>query len=255
MRYLGRIILVVSLGLVLSAAAHSQSADEPRDKELTSAEARLSYTLGRKMGTSIKNQKLDVELEPFMRGIRDVLMDAESLVPDEEMSEILKEFRVKRKAKVKKAREKLAAENLIAGQEFLAENAEKEGVVALPSGLQYRVLQSGDGKQPGDKDKVSIHYRASLVDGTEIGSTFGREVPFSFQLDSAIPGQQEALKLMRVGDRWQLFIPTELGYGETGRPGLIGPNEALIFEVELLSVGEADAKPAEEQPAETETQK
>ncbi len=254
MRYLVRIIQIVLLGLVLSATAHSQSAEAPADEELKSEEARLSYTLGRKMGTSIKSEKLDVQTEPFLRGIHDVFMDVDSPVSEEEMKEILKTFRVARKEKVKKAREKLAAENLRVGEEFLAENAKKEGVVVLLSGLQYRVLQSGDGKQPSDKDKVSIHYRANLIDGTEIGNTFGREVPFSFQLETAIPGQSEALKLMRVGDKWQLFIPTELAYGERGRPGLIGPNEALIFEVELLSVGEPETKPAEAEkpPAESE---
>ncbi len=244
MRNLVRIIQVVSLGLVLSATAHSQPAGAPGDEELKSEEARLAYTLGRKMGTSIKNQQLDVEREPFLRGLHDVFMDVESQVPEEEMTEILKTFRVARKEKVRKAREKLAADNLRVGEEFLAENAKKEDIVVLPSGLQYRVLESGDGKQPAEKDKVSINYRANLIDGTEVGNTFGREVPFSFQLESAIPGQVEALKLMHAGDKWQLFIPTELAYGERGRPGLIGPNEALIFEVELLSVGEPDTKPA-----------
>ncbi len=243
MRHLGRRIGAISLGVILTAA-HSRSADESRGKELASEKARISYSLGRKAGATIEEQKLDVELDPFMRGIRDVLTGAESPLTDEEMREVLETVRSDRMRREREEREALAAQNLKAGREFLAENARKDGVVVLTSGLQYRILQSGKGEQPGVNDKVSIHYRATLVDGTQIGSTYGREVPFSFRLETAIPGHLEALQLMRAGDKWRLFIPTELAYGEQGRPGLIGPNETLIFDVELLSVAGAESKPA-----------
>jgi FKBP-type peptidyl-prolyl cis-trans isomerase len=244
---------------MLTAAADSGLADATQDKDkvLMSEEARASYSLGQKMGATIKRQQLETEIGPFMRGIRDALTGAEPLLTDEEMSAIRTAYFKKHQEMVENKKKELAAKNLEAGKEFLAENAEKEGVVALPSGLQYKIIESGDGKQPGIKDRVSIHYRGTLIDGTEIGSSYGREVPLSFRLEKAIPGHLEALQLMREGDKWQLFLPTELGYGEQGRRGLIGPNEALIFEMRLVSVQEPEAKPSEivMQPTETEADK
>lgn len=242
MRYRARNIGAFSLAVVLTAAARFGLADTTQDKVLMSEEARVSYSLGHKMGVTIKRQQLEMEIEPFMRGIRDVLTDTEPLMTDEEISAIREAYFQKRKETEEKKRKELAEKNLKAGQEFLAKNAEKEGVVVLPSGLQYKIIESGDGKQPGDKDWASIHYRATLIDGTEIGSSYGREIPFTFRVDRGIPGQSEAVKLMREGDKWQLFVPAELAYGENGRKGLVGPNETLIFEVVLVTVPEVQNK-------------
>lgn len=254
MRCLVRTIGVFSLGVVLTAAADSGPADETQDKVLMSKEARASYSMGQTTGVTIKKQQFELEIEPFMRGIRDVLTDAEPLMTDEEMSAIRAAYLKKHKETAKKKRKELAKKNLKAGKEFLAENAENEGVVVLPSGLQYKIIESGDGEQPRGTDRVSIHYRGSLIDGTEIANSFGREMPFSFRVDTAIPGQLEAMQLMREGDKWQLFIPTELAYGDKGRQGLVGPNEALIFEVELVSVQKSETTPAVILPKATEAE-
>jgi len=251
-RYLARNIGVFSLGVVLTATADSGLTDETPNEVAMSKEARVSYSLGHRMGFSIKKQQLEVELGPFMRGIRDVLTDAEPPMTDEEMSAISAAYFKERKETAEKKRKELAENNLKAGKEFLAENAEQEGVVVLPSGVQYKIIESGDGKQPSSWDRVSIHYRGTLIDGTEIGSTYGREMPFSFPLETAIPGHREALQLMREGDKWQLFVPTELAYGDHGRPGLVGPNEALIFEVELVAVQKSETTPAVIVPKATE---
>ena len=244
MRYLTGRIGIFSLSVALTTAVYSGTSDEAGDKGLKSEEARVGYSMGYKMGESIKKTELNLPIDPFMRGVRDALTDADSLIAEEEMREIRQAYVQKRQEAFEKEQKEMPERNLKAGREFLAKNAEKEGVVVLPSGLQYRIIESGDGKQPKVKDKVSIHYRGTLIDGTEIGNTYGREVPFSFRLETAIPGHLEALQLMREGDKWELFVPTELAYGEQGRRGLIEPNVALIFEVKLVAVEEADGKPA-----------
>jgi FKBP-type peptidyl-prolyl cis-trans isomerase FklB len=131
---------------------------------------------------------------------------------------------------------KAAEDNRKAGESFLAENKKKEGVVTLPSGLQYKVLKAGDGKKPTDADTVECHYRGTLINGTEFDSSYLTGQPATFKIAGVIPGWREALKLMPVGSKWQLFVPSQLAYGARGKGGSIGPNAALIFEVELLAI-------------------
>jgi FKBP-type peptidyl-prolyl cis-trans isomerase len=144
---------------------------------------------------------------------------------------------LKRKVIALQAQERAAAlqKNLQAGDEFLATNAKRDGVVSLPSGLQYRVLEPGSGKQPAATDTVTVHYRGTLIDGTEFDSSYSRNKPATFRADRVIDGWREALQLMQEGAKWELFIPAKLGYGEKGA-GKIQPNSTLIFEVQLIKV-------------------
>jgi FKBP-type peptidyl-prolyl cis-trans isomerase len=143
-------------------------------------------------------------------------------------------------AVAKQQREEQAAKNLAEAKAFLAENASEEGVKTLPSGLQYQVLSEGEGDPPAAADTVTVHYRGTLIDGSEFDSSYGRGEPATFPLDRVIPGWTEGLQLMRPGARYRLFLPPELAYGERGGGPKIGPNSALVFEVELLSVEAAD---------------
>ncbi|GGW54501.1 hypothetical protein CWI66_09900 [Halomonas sp. 141] len=198
-------------------------------------EQRLAYSLGVTLGESMQADIEDLDLDAFTDGMRDVFDGNELAMSEEEMMEALMTFQ----ESSMEAREQQAAEiaqlNLEEGQAFLAENAEREGVEVTESGLQYEVLESGDGATPGAEDTVEVNYEGMLLDGTVFDSSFERGQSVSFQVNQVIEGWQEALQLMSVGDSWMLYIPAELAYGEGGQ-GPIGPNEMLTFRVELLGV-------------------
>ena len=172
----------------------------------------------------------------FVRGVKDALSDGKLLLTHQEMMQTMmsfqKEMMEKRTAKANAA----AETNKKEGEAFLAENAKKEGVKTLPSGLQYKVLKAGDGPTPKATDRVTLHYRGTLSDGTEFDSSIAGGEPATFSVKGVIKGWTEALQLMKVGDKWQVFIPGHLAYGERNRGGKIGPNATLIFEMELLGI-------------------
>ena len=196
---------------------------------------RLAYSLGVTLGESMKADIGDLDLDAFNDGMRDVFEDNELALDEEQMVEAIMAFQ----ERSLEAREQEAAEigqaNLEEGEEFLAENAEREGVEVTNSGLQYEVLESGDGATPGPEDTVEVNYEGMLLDGTIFDSSFERGESVSFQVDQVIEGWQEGLQMMSVGDSWMLYIPADLAYGENGQ-GPIGPNEMLTFRVELLGV-------------------
>ncbi|MBP5979660.1 MAG: FKBP-type peptidyl-prolyl cis-trans isomerase [Halomonas sp.] len=198
-------------------------------------EQRLAYSLGVTLGESMKADIEDLDLDAFNDGMHDVFEDNDLALSEDEMVESIMAFQ----ARSQEAREKEAAEmaqlNQEEGDDFLAENAEREGVEVTESGLQYEVLESGDGESPGPEDTVEVNYEGMLLDGTVFDSSFERGEPVSFQVNQVIEGWQEALQLMSVGDSWMLYIPADLAYGEHGQ-GPIGPNEMLTFRVELLGV-------------------
>jgi FKBP-type peptidyl-prolyl cis-trans isomerase len=174
--------------------------------------------------------------------MRDTLSSGKLLLPEESLRAALAAFQGELRQKQAEASKWTAELNKRQGEAFLAGNAKRDGVVTLPSGLQYKVVKAGDGKTPKDSDTVECHYRGTLVDGTEFDSTHARGRPSTFRVASVIPGWREALKLMPVGSRWQLFVPPRLAYGERGVPGgkgavrEIGPHATLLFEVELLAI-------------------
>ena len=206
------------------------------DSVLKTERDRVSYTIGLDIGNNLKSQSIDVDPEVFSKGVKDALTGSKPLLTEKEIQETMtnfkKEMQVKQASRMKDVGEKKKKE----GEVFLAKNGKKEGVTTLPSGLQYEVIKEGSGKIPESTDTVSVHYRGILIDGNEFDSSFKRGQPASFQVGGVIKGWTEALQLMKTGAKWKLFIPSDLAYGERGAGRSIGPNETLIFEVELLAI-------------------
>jgi len=194
---------------------------------------KISYILGMDIGNNLKKQSVSVNPKVFAKGMEDALAGSKSLLTEQEVQETMMAFQKEMIAK----QAEVAKKNKAEGEAFLAENKKKEGVKALPSGLQYKVIKAGTGKKPKSNDMVTVNYRGTLIDGTEFDSSYKRGQPATFQVNGVIPGWTEALQLMEEGAKWQLFIPSNLVYGERGQ-GPIGPNSTLIFEVELISIQE-----------------
>jgi FKBP-type peptidyl-prolyl cis-trans isomerase FklB len=200
---------------------------------------KVSYSFGVDVVRNLKRQRIEVDSDLFIKGIRDALSGGNLLMTDDEIRKIIAAYQAEMKQKRTKARAtvaKDAVQNKKEGEAFLAENKVKEGVVTLPSGLQYKILKAGDGKNPTDSDTVVVNYQGTFIDGTEFDSSYAKGQPATFKVSGVITGWREALKLMAVGSKWQLFIPSQLAYGERGAAPNIGPNTALIFEMELIAI-------------------
>jgi FKBP-type peptidyl-prolyl cis-trans isomerase FklB len=209
-----------------------------KDKKLTleTQKQKVSYSIGIDIGKNFKQSEIDIDLEALAQGVKDAISDSTPKLTEQQMEEAMRQLQQDVVAKRNESAKKAGEKNKLEGETFLAENAKKEGVIALPSGLQYKVLKQGDGKKPQLTDQVTTNYRGTLIDGTEFDSSYKRGEPASFQVNGVIAGWTEALQLMPVGSKWQLFIPSNLAYGERGAGGPIGPNATLIFEIELLSI-------------------
>ena len=220
------ILLFVSLGPCLAG-------EKP---ELANENDRISYSVGYQVGGDFQRQGVALNPELMLKGVQDAMSGEKPLMTQPEMEKTL--IDLKRKiVSIQQGRRKEAAEkNLAVGKKFLEENAKKEGVKTLPSGLQYKVIAKGSGKPPGKTDSVTVNYKGTLVDGTEFDSSYKRGKSATFRVDGVIAGWTEGLQLMKPGAKWQLFIPAKLAYGERGAGSRIGPNSALVFEVELISV-------------------
>jgi FKBP-type peptidyl-prolyl cis-trans isomerase FklB len=236
--------------VMLTGSLYAQDKKKAPPKPKT-AQERASYGIGLNIGKNLKQQGLDVDPLLLVRGIRDALQGNKPVLSDKELNEafaaIQKEVRRKQKVlRRKEAAQRIAADpvlnavlknNTKEGDAFLAANGKKKGVKTTKSGLQYLVLKSGKGDMPKDADTVKTHYHGTLVDGTVFDSSVERKQPASFGVGQVIAGWTEALQLMRVGDKWRLFVPAELAYDLTPRPGgKIGPGAVLVFEVELLDI-------------------
>lgn len=203
---------------------------------LTTDKAKVSYIIGVDMGQNFKTQGIDIDPEVLVAGLTDGLAGNKPLLTQAEMQAALKDFQSKIVAKQKAAFEASSTANLKAGDAYLAQNKQQPGVVTLPSGLQYKVIKEGTGAMPKDGDKVTVNYAGSTIDGKEFDSSYKRNKPAEFVLSKdLIPGWVEAIKLMKTGAVWQVYIPASLGYGEKGI-GPIGPNQTLVFKIELLGV-------------------
>lgn len=233
-------------GLVAVAALTAgcrDNAEEPVD--LTSLESRVSYAVGVSVGNNIKGADFEIDQASFKAGLSDALAGAELKVSEEDAQKAFEEFSQQQQAKEEAARAAAAAESASKSAAFLEEYAAREGVTKTATGLMYKVITAGEGAKPTTDDTVTVHYKGTLVDGTEFDSSYARNQPASFPVNAVIPGWVEALQLMPVGSKWEVVIPAELAYGEDGAPPTIPPSAALVFEVELLSIG---AEPVPEQP-------
>ncbi len=197
---------------------------------------KVSYCIGLETGRNVCNQFKDIDLELLKKGFGDAVSQRTPALTHEEINHILQALQQQIQQQQKEFILQVAEKNRKEGEVFLQENKEKEGVVSLPSGLQYKVLSSGTGTSPTLYDTVNVHYRGEFIDGTVFDSSYERGSPTQFPVNRVISGWSEALKLMKVGDKWQLFIPSYLAYGETGFGPHIEPNMVLIFEMELLEI-------------------
>lgn len=212
---------------------------------LDSENAKVSYAIGMNVGANFKKQSVEIDESAFAKGLRDALSGT-TLLTDEQAHIILTAYQNEMRA-MQQEKARLAAEtNKQEGEAYLKANQSKEGIVVLPSGLQYKILSAGTGPKPVASDTVVCNYRGTLIDGTEFDSSAKHGGPATFPVSGVIHGWTEALQLMPVGSKWQLFIPSDLAYGERGAGGAIGPNSPLIFEVELVSI---KPKPQPAQPA------
>jgi FKBP-type peptidyl-prolyl cis-trans isomerase FklB len=221
---------------VLSILVLVSQVDGKEDVVLKSQKDKISYVIGMDIGSNFKKQSIAIDPDILMRGIKDSLSGAKSLLTEQEVRDVTTAFQKEMMAKQEELNKKLGEKNKKEGEVFLAENKKKEGVKTLPSGLQYKVIKAGTGKKPKLTDTVTTHYRGTLIDGTEFDSSFRRGQPASFPVNGVIPGWTEALQLMEEGAKWQLVVPSNLAYGDRGAGGQIGPNATLIFEVELISI-------------------
>jgi len=223
------------------AASSSAAAKTAAPVPLTTQKQKASYALGMNVGTGMRKQGLAESVDPALvaRGLRDALSGGKTAMTEDEMKAAVQQlgnqFRAAQEAKAKEA----GAANRKEGDAFLAENKTKDGVKVLPDGLQYKVLTEGTGPKPTASDSVTVNYRGTLINGKEFDSSYTRGQPATFPVTGVIKGWTEALQLMPVGSKWQLFIPADLAYGDNPRPGGdIAPGDTLIFEVELLSIGD-----------------
>jgi len=199
---------------------------------------KASYSYGVDIASRLKQQGIDLDIRAFDRGITDAYNGSELALDDETRMQAKTGFQAELRDKLANQVAGVAAAHLALGEKFLEENGKKPGVITTESGLQYKIITTGDGAQPKATDTVTTHYVGTLIDGRVFDSSVKRGTPASFPVKGVIKGWTEALQLMHVGDKWQLFIPSDLAYGATKRSELIEANSTLIFELELLSIKE-----------------
>jgi FKBP-type peptidyl-prolyl cis-trans isomerase len=219
--------LFIGLGMLAACDGGSSALETDAQK--------ASYAVGREIGTSLKPASGHLDMAAFRRGVEDVMAGRESPLADSILQGALMRFSDTVQVSMAAEREQLAQTNQTAGENYMRENASKPGVTTTASGLQYEVLTAGTGPKPTLNDQVRVHYRGTLIDGTEFDSSIGRE-PVTFGLAGVIPGFTEALQLMPVGSKYRIVMPGNLAYGPQGSGDVIGPNATLIFEVELLEI-------------------
>ena len=228
MKFIINMLIMTGLATMIANAA---SKDDLKDQK-----KRFGYGLGANYARNLKQNNLDVDLDMFLQGMRDFL-SGESLMSDQEIQSTTKEVGDVVRAQRNAEQEKIAQKNAAEGEAFLEANKTKEGVKTLGSGMQYKVIHTGEGPIPTASDKVRVHYKGTFIDGKEFDSSYKRNQPATFNVTGVIKGWTEALQLMKVGSKWQLFIPSDLAYGKGGNRS-IPPNSTLLFEVELLGIEE-----------------
>lgn len=234
----------------LSGCNKEPAAEAPKEVALDSEVQKVSYIVGYDIASRMTADDFTPDSDAFMLGMKENIASGESRFNEEQARQIMTDFQAESQKRRQEKLEKEGAENAEKGKAFLDENAKKEGVVVTESGLQYKEVVAGEGEKPKAEDTVVVHYSGKLLDGTEFDSSYARGEPATFPVGSLIPGWVEALQLMNVGDKWELYIPSELAYGP-GSTGGIPANSTLIFEMELLEINPQSESP-EEETAESE---
>ena len=218
------------------AEAETVAAEAAADPALASLEQKLSYIVGTNLATQFKRDDITVDMNAFKMALADVKAGTESRLSQEQIQSAIQTMQQKAQEKQQAAQAAVSAKNIAEGTAYLEANAKKEGVKVTESGLQYKELVAGDGEKPSEQDTVKVHYKGTLIDGTQFDSSYDRGQPAEFPLTGVIKGWTEALQLMNVGDKFELTIPSDLAYGKRGSGPTIGPDSVLVFEVELLEI-------------------
>jgi FKBP-type peptidyl-prolyl cis-trans isomerase FklB len=231
--------LAIALVGITMAGCNEDKTDKAAAAEtpaLTTQEQKVGYAIGAQIGAQLATTKDEIDAKALVAGLTDAMDGTELKLTDQQMQEAKMAFQQKVQEKAQKEMMQLAETNKAEGEKFLAENKTKEGVVTLPSGLQYKVVQAGTGATPKAADTVVTHYTGTLINGQVFDSSLQRGEPATFPVNGVIKGWSEALQHMKVGAKWQLFVPADLAYGERGAGKVIAPNSTLIFDVELLEI-------------------
>ncbi|MEW6660056.1 MAG: FKBP-type peptidyl-prolyl cis-trans isomerase [Thermodesulfobacteriota bacterium] len=228
--------MILTLMAVLGVMFLAAPANAAEIKELKTGKDKISYGIGVGTAKNLKRQGIEVNTDAVVKGLQDELGGAKLLMTDAELQATMGQFQQELRQKLIDAKKKEAADNEKEGAAFLAQNKKEKGVVTRPSGLQYKIITAAKGKKPKETDTVEVNYKGTLINGTEFDSSYKRGQPATLKVKEIITGWREALTLMPVGSKWQLFVPPQLAYGERGAGGEIGPNATLIFEVELLAI-------------------
>jgi FKBP-type peptidyl-prolyl cis-trans isomerase FklB len=224
---------IVIMGILVLCACGRKTLQK---SDLETVQDLYSYTVGYEVGRNLQEQETQFNLEALFQGIEDVLLENQPLLDQTERQQAMAALQEQLRERFADERAVTGENNKAEGEAFLAENKTREGVVTLPSGLQYLVLREGNGPKPEATDRVSVHYIGSFLDGTEFNNSYTGGDPAIFSVNRVIAGWTEALQLMKVGAKWKLWLPPELAYGEDGQGTQIGSNATLVFEVELLAI-------------------
>lgn len=234
------VCVVLAILLVSCPVLAAEEQEGEGEVALQTFEQKLSYAMGLEVGFYLKNLGDQVDPDILRKGLDDAYSGAKPLLSAEEAARIHEQFNNKQREKKVQQLAELNEKNSAEAEKFLAENKKEQGVVVTDSGLQYKVITKGSGPVPGENDIVRVHYKGTLLDGTEFDSSYKRKEPAEFELARVVPGWREALSLMHVGSKYRIFLPPELGYGDRGYPPLVEPGTLLIFEVELLAITGGD---------------
>jgi FKBP-type peptidyl-prolyl cis-trans isomerase FklB len=224
--------LFLAAPIFLAAIANPSFAAD----KLATEDDKISYSIGVDIGKHFRNQNISIKKDSFLKGVEDGQTDAELLLSEQEIKDTLLSLQAKILERQNEERNTLAQTNLKQGQAFLDQNKSRSDVKTTDTGLQYQVITEGNGTSPKATDRVTTHYRGTLIDGTEFDSSYSRGEPMQFAVNGVIPGWTEALQMMKPGAKWQIWVPPTLAYGEHGVGNVIGPNATLIFEIELLEI-------------------
>ncbi|WP_019217543.1 FKBP-type peptidyl-prolyl cis-trans isomerase N-terminal domain-containing protein [Legionella tunisiensis] len=234
-----RLVAAAVIGMAMSTTI--AAADAATTTSLNSDMDKLSYSIGADLGKNFKKQGIDISPAAMAKGLQDGMSGGQLLLTEQQMKDVLNKFQKDLMAKRNAEFTKKAEENKAKGEAFMSQNKAKEGVVSLPSGLQYKVIQTGSGAKPAKDDTVTVEYTGKLIDGQVFDSTEKTGKPATFKVSQVIPGWTEALQLMPAGSTWEVYVPANLAYGPRSVGGPIGPNETLIFKIHLISVKKSEA--------------